>query len=241
VAPGFNEKLQQSPLLVRVAPFFIFLALTQCQGMFGEGSRYWFYLLKTLAGAGMIWVVWPVVAEMRWRFTWEAWVVGVGVCVMWVGIDSWYPSMEELTGRLRGWVGAGPAVNKPADPQWNPLGFFAEAPALAWFFVGVRLAGSTLVVPFLEEVFYRSFVYRYLAKPNFAAIPLGAFMWGPFLITATVFGFTHQQWLAGILCGLAYQGLVCWKQRLDDVIAAHAITNFLLGLYVVAAGAWQFW
>jgi membrane protease YdiL (CAAX protease family) len=56
-----------------------------------------------------------------------------------------------------------------------------------------------------------------------------------------MFGFGHHEWLAGILCGFAYQGLVCWKKRLGDAMTAHAITNFLLGVYVVWKGAWNFW
>ena len=45
----------------------------------------------------------------------------------------------------------------------------------------------------------------------------------------------------GILCGFAFQGLVCWKKRLGDAMTAHAITNGLLGLWVVWRGAWHFW
>jgi hypothetical protein len=54
-----------SPPLVRVAPFVVFLALTVCQGKFGAGSAYWFYLAKTLAGAWLIWAMRPFVSEMR--------------------------------------------------------------------------------------------------------------------------------------------------------------------------------
>ena len=55
-----------SPLLARVAPFILFLALTFGQGQFGEASRYWFYLAKTLVGAWLILEMRPFVAEMRW-------------------------------------------------------------------------------------------------------------------------------------------------------------------------------
>ena len=72
-------------------------------------------------------------------------------------------------------------------------------------------------------------------------MPVGVFAWTPFLLTSVLFGFEHREWLAGILCGFAYQGLVCWKGRLGDVITAHAITNFLLSVWVVARGAWGFW
>src|ERR1017187_938761 len=84
-----------SPSFVRVAPFVIFLALTFGQGQFGEASRYWLYLAKTLAGAWLIWEMRPFVSEMRWAMSWEAIVVGVVVFVMWVGIDPFYPQMKQ--------------------------------------------------------------------------------------------------------------------------------------------------
>ncbi|MCL5098777.1 MAG: CAAX prenyl protease-related protein, partial [Candidatus Omnitrophica bacterium] len=93
----------------------------------------------------------------------------------------------------------------------------------------------------LEEVFYRSFLYRYLVQADFLQVPLGRFLWLPFLLTSMIFGSTHNEWLAGLLAGLAFQGLVCWTKRLGDAMTAHAITNFLLGLWVIWQGAWHFW
>jgi hypothetical protein len=215
--------IRKSPLLARVVPFAVFVALTALQGTFGDSSRYWFYLAKTLVGAGLLWAVWPVVTEMRWRLSWEAVGVGVAVFGLWVGLDASYPKL-----------GGG-------GQSWKPFETFSNASGLAWTFVVVRLLGSVLVVPPLEEVFYRSFVYRYLRKADFESVPLPAFHLLAFLVTSAVFGLTHREWLAGILCGFAYQGLVCWKGRLGDAMTAHAITNLVLGVWVVAKGAWQFW
>jgi CAAX prenyl protease-like protein len=125
-------------------------------------------------------------------------------------------------------------------PQWNPLLHFGNSVA-GWFFITVRLLGSSIVVPPLEEVFYRSFLYRWITRPDFGSVPLGHFHWKAFLITALMFGFAHNEWLAAILCAGIYQGLVCQKKRLGDAIVAHAITNFLLGAWVVWKGAWHFW
>ena len=50
-----------------------------------------------------------------------------------------------------------------------------------------------------------------------------------------------SQSLAGILCGAAFQWLVLRKNRLGDAMTAHAITNFLLGVWIVWRGAWNFW
>jgi CAAX protease family protein len=212
-----------SPAYARVAPFVIFLILTFCQGWFGDQGRYWVYLGKTAVGAWLIWEMRPFVAEMRWAISWEAIVVGVAVCVMWVGIDGFYYKFAS------------------SGSVWNPHEQFGTHSALARTFIAVRLLGSTLVVPPLEEVFYRSFLYRYLVRSDFESLPLNTFHLGALLATAVLFGVEHYQWLAGILCGFAYQGLVIRKNRLGDAMTAHAITNFLLGVYVVWQGAWQFW
>ena len=225
-----------SPALARVAPFAVFLVLTAAQGEFGAAAAYWFYLAKTLVGAWLIFELRPFIAEMRWAFSWEAVVVGVAVFAAWVGISGEWTTQNSL------WVKLGLAhAPKTAAAAWNPNNLFGAGSALAWFFIAVRILGSTLVVPPLEEVFYRSFLYRYVAQKNFLAVPLNRFLPVPFLVTAAMFGFAHNEWLAGIFCGAAYQWLVLRKNRLGDAMTAHAITNFLLGAWVVGRGAWQFW
>ena len=64
---------------------------------------------------------------------------------------------------------------------------------------------------------------------------------GRYVPETLMFALSHNEWLAAILCAFVYQGLVCWKGRLGDAVAAHGITNFLLGAYVVWKGAWHFW
>jgi CAAX prenyl protease-like protein len=232
----FSKKFLMSPAAARAVPFIIFLALTFCQGKFGAASAYWFYLAKTLVGAWLIWEMRPFVSEMRWAVSWEAVVVGVAMFAAWVGLTGDWTTLDSL------WVKLG-LTHPPAVPPkpWNPHAQFGENSLIAWLMMATRIAGSTLVVPPLEEVFYRSFLYRYLAKPDFQSVPLNRFLWWPFLGTAAVFGFSHNEWLAGILCGAAYQWLVIRKNRLGDAMTAHAITNFLLGVWIVWRGAWHFW
>ena len=225
-----------SPTAARVAPFVIFVLLTAAQGKFGAASAYWFYLAKTLVGLWLIFEMRPFVTELRWAFSWEAILVGVGVFAVWVGISGEWTTQNSL------WIKLG-ISHPPKNPvvAWNPNEQFGSGSALAWCFVAVRILGSTFVVPPLEEVFYRSFLYRYIAKPNFQSVPLNKFLPVPFLATTAVFGFSHNEWLAGILCGAAFQWLVIRKNRLGDAMTAHAITNFLLGLWIVWRGAWNFW
>lgn len=221
--PSLRQKIAAAPALIRVLPFGLFLILTSLQGKFFAGSEFWFYLAKTLAGAALLWLMLPAVTELRWKFSWAAVGVGIGVFGLWVGLDGLYPKLGS------------------SGQPWNPNSHFGAGSPLAWLFIIVRIVGSTLVVPPLEEVFYRSFVYRTLAKADFQSVPLNYFAWLPFLATAAVFGLAHHEWLAGILCAFAYQGLVIRKNRLGDAMTAHAVTNFLLGLWVVFKPAWNFW
>jgi uncharacterized protein len=223
-----------SPAIARVAPFVLFVLLTSGQGRFGLASAYWLYLIKTLVGLWLIFEMRPFVAEMRWAFSWEAVAVGVAVFAVWVGINGEWTTQYSLWVKL----GLSHPSAKPAF-VWNPEAQFA--PGLAWFFITVRILGSTFVVPHLEEVFYRSFLYRYIASPEFLGMPLNVFLPVPFFATAMIFGFSHNEWLAGIFCGAAFQWLVLRKNRLGDAMTAHAITNFLLGLWVVWRHAWNFW
>jgi len=231
-----NKFLSMSPAIARVAPFLVFLALTFCQGQFGAASAYWFYFAKTLVGAWLIWEMRPFVAEMRWAVSWEAVAVGIGIFVIWVGISGEWTTQNSLWAKLG-------ILHPPASPPrpWNPNEQFGDGSALAWLMVAMRILGSTFIVPPLEEVFYRSFLYRCIARPDFESVPLNRFLPLPFLATAAVFGFSHNEWLAGILCGAAYQWLVLRRNRLGDAMTAHAITNFLLGVWIVWKHAWQFW
>jgi CAAX prenyl protease-like protein len=218
---SLRQKFASSPEFARIFPFAVFLALTSCQGHFGPSSVYWIYLLKTLVGAWLIWEARPFVGEMRWSFSLEAVLVGVAVAVVWVGLDGLYPRLA-----------------KP-ESSWNPGQYFGTA---GWIWNAVRLVGSSIVVPPLEEVFYRSFLYRYFVRLNFLTMPLGQMHWLSFLVTSSIFGLLHpDRWLAGILCGLAYQALVVRKNRLGDAMTAHALTNFLLGVWVIWKQDWSFW
>ena len=217
-------------------PFLIFLLLTFCQGKFGAASTYWFYLAKTLVGVWLIWEMRPFVSEMRWAFSWEAVVIGVGIFALWVGISGGWTTQGSLWAKL-GF--SSPPRN--TDSIWDPQVQFGGFTPVAWSLMAVHILGMTFVVPPLEEVFYRSFLYRYIAKPDFLSVPLNRFLPLPFFATAAIFGLSHNEWLAGILCGAAYQWLVLRKNRLGDAMTAHAITNFLLGAWVVWRGAWNFW
>jgi CAAX prenyl protease-like protein len=221
-----RQKLETSPIHARVVPYVIIVVLTFVQDSYEGPARYWLYFAKMLVGIWCIREMRALVPEMRWSVSWEAIATGVLVFAIWVGLDPYYPKFEFLF-----------KVGKP----WNPFHQFGEGSALGFFFVAVRTLGSAIVVPPIEEAFYRSFLYRYLVRLDFTSMPFKRLHWLSLIVTSMLFGLAHYQWLAGVLCGLAFQGLVIRKNRLGDAMTAHAITNFLLGIWIPARGAWQFW
>ncbi|MBM3821986.1 MAG: CAAX prenyl protease-related protein [Verrucomicrobia bacterium] len=213
----------QNPTAVRVAPFALYLALTFLQGKLGEASLYWGYALKTVLAGALVLAWRKHVPEMRWAFSLPAAFIGLLVLVIWVGLDPYYPAI----GR--------------SGPGWNPHRFFGQDSPWAWFFIVLRILGSGLIVPMLEEVFYRSFMTRYWSSADFTSVPLSQRDYRGAAITAVAFGFAHSEWLAGILCGVCYQWLVWRRGQLGEAMTAHAITNILLGIWIAWQGAWIFW
>lgn len=104
-----------------------------------------------------------------------------------------------------------------------------------------RLAGAVLVVPVMEELFWRSFLIRYIISNNFSRIPIGAFSWASFLITVVLFGLEHNYFLAGMMAGAAFNLLLYYTRSISQCILAHAVANLALGIYVLQTGEWRFW
>jgi hypothetical protein len=93
----------------------------------------------------------------------------------------------------------------------------------------------------MEELFWRSFLLRYLVTSPFTSVRLGTFTPPSFGATVILFGLEHHLWLAGMLAGVAYAFILYTTHRLWPCIVAHAITNLLLGIHVLLTGEWQWW
>lgn len=135
------------------------------------------------------------------------------------------------------WLDFSPFAFAPGK-GYQPLD---EAGALILLMVVIRIFGAAVVVPVMEELFWRSFVQRWLDSPNFLAVAARSVTLRSMLFCSIAFGFEHGQWAAGIVAGLAYGQLYRASGRLWLPIVSHALTNLLLGLWVVHTAQWQFW
>lgn len=224
----FRKRMAASPEAARYLPFVIWVLITAAN-LLGGAAMFWSYPVKVVVGAWMVWEMRRFVPEMRWTVSWQAVVVGVLMFVAWVGLDPFYPKNNLL-------------FKDTEDSIWNPFAYYGEGSPVAWTLIVIRIFGMTVLVPPIEEAFYRSLVYRWIIKYDFTKVALNHFDGVALVLVSVLFGAMHFQWLPGIMCGLAYQWLVIRKGHLGDAITAHAITNFLLGVYVVYQGgeAWKF-
>ena len=120
---------------------------------------------------------------------------------------------------------------------------FSASPALYWTAVALRFARLVVVVPFMEEIFWRGFLLRFLVDEDFERIPFGSFSWFPFVAVTLAFSFSHSKadWLAAFITGDIYNGVAYRTKSLSSCVLTHAVTNLLLGLWIMEAKQWGFW
>ena len=240
---GASPALQESrPALPYVMPLFAFL-LVMLPASFGHiGGIDWdgiwkkfhpeLYAVKTILAASLLWYFWPCYTRIRWSKLWAGAVVGIFGTVLWIG--------TELAARR---IGLALPFN-PSDiynPDQQIGGGWRETA-----FLCIRVAGPTLVVPIMEELFFRDFLMRLLIswnrRVNFQDIPVGAFTWPSLLAMSVVFGLNHgiqHLFFPGFLYGLLMGLLLIRTKSLGACIVAHGVTNFTLYLYVIWTGDWQ--
>lgn len=154
--------------------------------------------------------------------------VGLAVFALWIAPDALFPGWREhwlfqngVTGRLKTSI-------PPAE--LTPL------------MLTLRTMRAALLVPILEELFWRGWLPRWVQDPRFERIPLGRYTTLAFVSTALLFAAEHgPYWEVGLVAGVIYNWWM-WKSRsLGDLILAHAVTNLALSLYVIGTGTWTYW
>lgn len=216
-----------------LGPFVIFLALIalgEVVAKLGDGlaswplsaPRYWVYPLQTVVCGALLMRFWRAYAMERPRGTGFAILIGLLVFAIWVAPQF----LGFAAPRLDGF-----------EPHFF-VGDTAYATNLAFRFL--RLV---IVVPLLEEIFWRGFLLRYVINQDFTRVSFGTFEWKSFAIVTVGFCLEHQtaDWPAAILAGALYNLVAYRTKSLSACVLAHAITNLVLGFYVLETRQWGFW
>ncbi len=229
-----KEPLLQGPAFSRVAPFATYMLFTLVydlvKPLIPPGALYdnftaVVYPVKILAVTALLVFYRKTYNELRpdqlkASHIIPALSIGAIVFILWINMD---------------WDFATLGTPDAYDP--------GILPGKAWYyaFIAVRLTGAALVVPVFEEIFWRSFVLRYIISQNFTAVKIGTFTWTSFIISSLLFGSEHNLWLAGITAGVFYNLLLYRTRSIPACVIAHGVTNLLLGIYVIRTESWRFW
>jgi|SRR5688572_30667682 len=186
------------------------------------------YAIKVLVTAGLLAYFWRRYTKIRWNHWWLGVVVGVVGIVQWVAMQKLLQQHFELFA--------------PPDDPFDPTAAFSS-PGVMYAFIVVRFIGAVLVVPVMEELFWRDFLWRQVLAPNdFKLAEVGEFGWAPFVGVSLAFAVVHGNWwLTSIVWGLMVAALLVHTKSLGACIIAHAVTNLLLGVYVLVYRDWAFW
>jgi CAAX prenyl protease-like protein len=166
--------------------------------------------------------------KIRWNHWWLGLIVGI------VGIFQWVGMQLFLERHF--------AFFRPGDNVFNPDLFFSD-PATRISFEIVRLIGAVIVVPFMEELFWRDYCWRSIIAPNdFNLAHVGEWDWKAFVIVPLIFALVHGNWwLTAIGWAFMIGALLAYTKSLGACIIAHATTNLLLGAYVLYSRNWSLW
>ena len=223
-------------LVARTVPFGLFIGFLLLMSFLpepkpvpaGEIDWRWIYALRTLVVGAAVVFFWRQYDELRSapRLIALDWatsvVIGAVVFGLWIVMDT-------------GWMVVGSNASGGFDPRRY------DSPAFHWPLALTRLLGFAVVIPVVEELFWRSFVMRWLERTEFRSVGPAQVGAQAFAITAALFAVEHTQWLAGLVAGVAYGWLYIRTQNLWAPVLAHAVTNGLLGVWILATAQWRFW
>ena len=215
----------------RVIPFAAFMVLLAARGAMPEDGSWgidprWLYGLTVLIVGGLLAWFWREYGELVLQtlptLAEAALAVAVGLIVfgLWIHLDAAWMRLGEPSAGF---------VPKDANGQ------------LLWPLIAVRWVGASLLVPVMEELFWRSFLMRWVQSPQFESVLPQQVGLKAVVLSTFVFMLAHTLWLAAILAGLAYAWLYIRTGKLWVPVIAHAVTNGVLGVWVLQTQRWAFW
>lgn len=214
-----------------VAPMVAFMALLALSsllpsvgsGFWFQRSEYWIFPLQTVVCAVLLWRFWPAYNLRLPRQLWVGVGVGLVVLVLWIAPQAFlgFPARTE---------------------GFNP-DFFANQPVAYWPTVAFRFLRLVIIVPLVEEIFWRGFLLRYLINEKFDQVAFGTFSWFSFLVVTAAFCFSHSMadWPVAAVTGALYNWVAYRTKSLSTCVVAHALTNAILGGWIMATKQWGFW
>ncbi len=213
------------PYIAPFVTFMVMLAIQKNLAFLGE----WEYAVRVLIVAASIWYFSRRVVSFKVTHLLGSIAVGVGVFLLWIAPDTIFPGWRQhwmFSNSILGEVRVSLSNDQLASP----------------FLLVFRTMSAALLVPILEELFWRAWMLRWLVNQDFETLPLGSANTQSFWIVAVLFALEHGPfWEVGLATGIIYNWWFMRTRSLGDMIFVHGLTNLVLSLYVIWSKRWEFW
>jgi CAAX prenyl protease-like protein len=220
--------VNRSPSFAYIAPFAVFMGFIALRSVYPLPDLADQILRIAVVGAVLIFFSRQVIdlRAPRWIFSL---IIGVAVFALWIAPDFLFPGYRHFwlfENSILGSAKAGLTTAGQMQPAVRAL----------------RAVRAIIIVPIVEELFWRAWLMRWIINPDFEKIPLGAYtplaFWGVAILFASEHG---SYWDVGLLTGVIYNAWMVKSRSLGDLILTHAVTNACLSAYVIFAGKWEYW
>jgi CAAX prenyl protease-like protein len=186
-------------------------------------------ILRVTVMTAVLWLVARPVIDLRVRQLAPTLFIGIAVFVVWIAPDLL------IKGYRHFWLFDNALVPKAATT-------LSISGVMSWPVLTLRMIRAVMIVPIVEELFWRAWLMRWIIDQNFQSVPLGKYTAASFWIVAALFASEHgPYWDVGLAAGIIYNWWMVRTRSLGDLILAHAVTNFSLSAYVIATGKWEYW
>jgi CAAX prenyl protease-like protein len=132
-----------------------------------------------------------------------------------------------------------PTLRPAPETVFDPHAFGASLAWLTWLF---RLTGFAVVTPFMEELFVRSWLQRFVESigrqgTDFLDLPIAQVTLRSFLVVVLWFVFSHarHEWPVAAVWIVVTQIWFYHRKHLVPMVVTHAASNFSIFLFVVFA------
>ncbi len=213
------ERATNHATIAYLAPLLAILAGTMITQAMSDGFDT-LYPIRIVVAALLLWWFRNVYDTQGWSWSLTPVALGVAVYAIWICLEA----------GISHTVGVSP---------WSPDVNLDQAGTIVW--ISVRIIGSVLIIPVVEELAFRGYLLRRLVSADFQSIDPRTFSWFSFLASSALFGALHSRWLAGTVAGMLFAIALYRRGRLVDAVVAHAVANALIALHVLLTGQWSLW
>lgn len=202
---------QTSPMaadwtVVRIVPFIVFMLSGLIVNSFWQTPALGFPLQAAMMAA-TLWVFRRPFLGLDWRLDPVALLAGAAVGAGWVALAQ--PGAAPLPG----------------------LEALSAGALAAW--VVVRVLGTSLLVPVVEEAFFRGYL---LARLDTGGLPMRI---AAVAVSTAAFALLHGRIVEAGLAGVVFALVMLRRGRLGDAILAHAVANAIVAAAALLSGDWS--